>query len=202
MTRLVGRRVIRSTQRSRPRGPRRPTATIPPSGRRRRRSASPCAARLTARPCPPQRATATPEPARHRAGEIVCAPRTLGQQVRTIGHGGAARPNLTLGGDDQRAALKPEGQGAVHRVQRRREESMTADQSTLLGTDADRTLKAAHRAMWALGDYHRFATATVWELGPVLVEACGISASHRVLDVAAGTGNTAIRAAKPGAGVV
>jgi hypothetical protein len=26
------------------------------------------------------------------------------------------------------------------------------------------------RAMWALGDYHRFATATVWELGLVLVE--------------------------------
>ncbi len=24
------------------------------------------------------------------------------------------------------------------------------------------------------GDYHRFATHTVWELGPVLVEACGI----------------------------
>ena len=32
---------------------------------------------------------------------------------------------------------------------------------------------------------------TVWEFGPVLVEACGIAAGQRVLDVAAGTGNVA-----------
>lgn len=56
--------------------------------------------------------------------------------------------------------------------------------------------------MWALGDYHKFATATIWELGPVLVRACGISAGQRVLDVAAGTGNVAIRAAQAGATVV
>jgi ubiquinone/menaquinone biosynthesis C-methylase UbiE len=63
-------------------------------------------------------------------------------------------------------------------------------------------LKATTRALWALGDYHRFATRTVWGLGPVLVEACEISAGQRVLDVAAGTGNTAIRAAVTGAHVV
>ena len=62
--------------------------------------------------------------------------------------------------------------------------------------------KTASRAAWALGDYHTFAKATVWELGPVLVEACGISAGQRVLDVAAGTGNVAIRAAEVGAEVV
>jgi 2-polyprenyl-3-methyl-5-hydroxy-6-metoxy-1,4-benzoquinol methylase len=62
--------------------------------------------------------------------------------------------------------------------------------------------KAADRAMWALGDYHRFAKATVWELGPVLVEACRIGPGQRVLDVAAGTGNVAIRAAEAGADVV
>ncbi|MGH2987001.1 MAG: class I SAM-dependent methyltransferase [Solirubrobacterales bacterium] len=62
--------------------------------------------------------------------------------------------------------------------------------------------KAEERAMWALGDYHAFAKATVWELGPVLVEACGIAAGRRVLDVAAGTGNVAIRAAEAGADVV
>lgn len=56
--------------------------------------------------------------------------------------------------------------------------------------------------MWALGDYHRFAKATIWELGPVLVSACGISSGQRVLDVAAGTGNVAIRAAQAGADVV
>ena len=56
--------------------------------------------------------------------------------------------------------------------------------------------------MWALGDYHAFAKATVWQLGPVLVEACGVRSGHRVLDVAAGTGNVAIRAARAGASVV
>jgi ubiquinone/menaquinone biosynthesis C-methylase UbiE len=61
---------------------------------------------------------------------------------------------------------------------------------------------AGTRKMWALGDYHRFATSTVWEVGPVLVKACGIGPGHRVLDVAAGTGNVAIRAAEAGALVV
>jgi 2-polyprenyl-3-methyl-5-hydroxy-6-metoxy-1,4-benzoquinol methylase len=68
--------------------------------------------------------------------------------------------------------------------------------------EANRAIKAAHRAMWALGDYHRFATSTVWELGPILVEACGVRAGQQVLDVAAGTGNVAIRAARTGAIVV
>jgi ubiquinone/menaquinone biosynthesis C-methylase UbiE len=63
-------------------------------------------------------------------------------------------------------------------------------------------LKAATRAAWALGDYHRFAKETIWVLGEVLVRACAISPGQRVLDVAAGTGNTAIRAAEAGAEVV
>jgi ubiquinone/menaquinone biosynthesis C-methylase UbiE len=62
--------------------------------------------------------------------------------------------------------------------------------------------KVAARAAWALGDYHRFAKATVWERGMELVEACEIRAGQRVLDDAAGTGNTAIRAAEAGAQVV
>ncbi|QZY29732.1 class I SAM-dependent methyltransferase [Nocardioides coralli] len=69
-------------------------------------------------------------------------------------------------------------------------------------TELDRQLKAATRAAWAQGDYHRFAKATVWGGGEVLVEACGIRAGDRVLDVAAGTGNTAIRAAQRGARVI
>jgi 2-polyprenyl-3-methyl-5-hydroxy-6-metoxy-1,4-benzoquinol methylase len=73
------------------------------------------------------------------------------------------------------------------------EERMTTDA-------ADHT--AAARAMWALGDYHQFATETVWQLGPLLVEACGISPGQRALDVAAGSGNVAIRAAEIGAQVV
>jgi ubiquinone/menaquinone biosynthesis C-methylase UbiE len=61
---------------------------------------------------------------------------------------------------------------------------------------------ATSESVWALGDYHRFATATVWPLGALLVRACGIGPGDRVLDVAAGTGNTALRAAEAGASVV
>ena len=69
-------------------------------------------------------------------------------------------------------------------------------------TPIDSTTKSVHRAMWAMGDYDRFARATVWELGPVLVQACGITPGDHVLDVAAGTGNVALRAAMTGASVV
>jgi ubiquinone/menaquinone biosynthesis C-methylase UbiE len=80
---------------------------------------------------------------------------------------------------------------------------MNTDQiSDAHATEAIREFKAGQRAAWALGDYHRFATETVWELGPVLVQACGIAAGERVLDVAAGTGNVAIPAAQTGAKVV
>jgi SAM-dependent methyltransferase len=73
---------------------------------------------------------------------------------------------------------------------------------TLDGVRDDREFKARQRAMWALGDYHKFATASLWDLGPLLVAACGIAPGQRVLDVAAGTGNVAIRAAEAGADVV
>jgi SAM-dependent methyltransferase len=66
----------------------------------------------------------------------------------------------------------------------------------------DGEFKARQRAMWALGDYHEFATTSLWDFGPMLVEACGISRGQRVLDVAAGTGNVAIRAAEAGAEVI
>jgi SAM-dependent methyltransferase len=66
-------------------------------------------------------------------------------------------------------------------------------------TDA---VKARQRAIWALGDFHRVARDVVWDLGPVLVDACRVQPGHRVLDVGAGTGNAAIRAAEQGADVV
>lgn len=66
----------------------------------------------------------------------------------------------------------------------------------------DLDLKARHRVMWTLGDYPAVATEIIPSLGPVLVEACGIKADHRVLDVAAGAGNAAIPAARTGADVV
>jgi ubiquinone/menaquinone biosynthesis C-methylase UbiE len=55
---------------------------------------------------------------------------------------------------------------------------------------------------WALGDYDRFAKDMIWNFGPTLVAACGIVAGQRVLDVACGTGNVALRAAAAGADVV
>jgi ubiquinone/menaquinone biosynthesis C-methylase UbiE len=67
---------------------------------------------------------------------------------------------------------------------------------------ADRALKAKHRTMWALGNYPAVATQLIPELGPVLVEACGVSAGDRVLDVGAGSGNAAIPAALAGADVI
>ena len=69
-------------------------------------------------------------------------------------------------------------------------------------TDADRTLKDKHRAMWALGDYSALAADIIPGLGQILVTACGVRAGDRVLDVAAGSGNAAIPAARAGARVV
>ncbi|MEV7520051.1 class I SAM-dependent methyltransferase [Streptomyces sp. NPDC091371] len=67
---------------------------------------------------------------------------------------------------------------------------------------ADRALKAKHRAMWALGDYPSVASHLLPDLGAVLVRECGVGPGDRVLDVAAGSGNAALPAALAGADVV
>jgi SAM-dependent methyltransferase len=66
---------------------------------------------------------------------------------------------------------------------------------------SDSELKARHRAMWASGDYAGMVETFLAPLGPRLVEACAIEPGARVLDVAAGTGNAAIPAARLGARV-
>ena len=66
---------------------------------------------------------------------------------------------------------------------------------------ADSELKARHRAMWASGDYPGMVETFLLPLGPRLVEACGIGAGMKVLDIAAGTGNASIPAAMAGAEV-
>jgi SAM-dependent methyltransferase len=71
---------------------------------------------------------------------------------------------------------------------------------TLTPDDVD--LKTRHRTMWAWGDYPRVAHEIVAPLGTALVEALGVGPGQRVLDVAAGTGNAAIAAARTGAEVV
>jgi SAM-dependent methyltransferase len=68
--------------------------------------------------------------------------------------------------------------------------------------EADRALKTKHRAMWAMGNYPTVVTDVVAPLGPILVDAAGIKAGDLVLDVAAGSGNAAIPAARAGARVI
>jgi SAM-dependent methyltransferase len=73
--------------------------------------------------------------------------------------------------------------------------------TSTIDRDADRELKARHRALWASGDYPAVAAELIPTLGPELVAACGIRSGQRVLDVGAGTGNAAIEAAAIGATV-
>ncbi|MFC7619445.1 class I SAM-dependent methyltransferase [Microlunatus sp. GCM10028923] len=68
-------------------------------------------------------------------------------------------------------------------------------------TAIDQELKQRHRAMWASGDYPLMVETFLLPLGPRLVEACGIGPGDRVLDVASGTGNAAVPAARMGAEV-
>lgn len=59
-------------------------------------------------------------------------------------------------------------------------------------------LKAKQQATWAAGDYQRIASLVVGE-AEALVERMDLFAGARVLDVAAGTGNAALAAARRGA---
>jgi ubiquinone/menaquinone biosynthesis C-methylase UbiE len=66
---------------------------------------------------------------------------------------------------------------------------------------ADSELKARHRAMWGSGDYPLMVETFLVPIGERLVDAIGISPGARVLDVASGTGNAALPAARRGAQV-
>jgi len=72
-------------------------------------------------------------------------------------------------------------------------------------TDAARakgTERAKAREVWTLGDDDRIARDLLEPFGPTLVHACRIGPGVHVLDVAAGTGNVALAAARAGASVV
>jgi SAM-dependent methyltransferase len=56
--------------------------------------------------------------------------------------------------------------------------------------------------MWASGDYPAMVETWLTPLGTRLVDAAGIQAGQRVLDIAAGTGNASIPAAQRGADVI
>jgi len=70
------------------------------------------------------------------------------------------------------------------------------------GATDDAALKTKHRAMWASGDYPKLASDLIWDLGARVVDAVDVRPGERVLDIAAGSGNVAIRAALRGATVV
>ncbi len=75
---------------------------------------------------------------------------------------------------------------------------MTTASTTTTGAN----IPENHRAVWAMGDYALMAEQVMAPIGPELVAAAGIGAGDRVLDVAAGSGNISIPAAKTGAAVV
>jgi SAM-dependent methyltransferase len=62
--------------------------------------------------------------------------------------------------------------------------------------------RAQAREVWALGDYDRVSRDVLEPFGPALVHACRVGPGVRVLDVAAGTGNVALAAARMGGDVV
>lgn len=68
-------------------------------------------------------------------------------------------------------------------------------------TRTQNPVKAKHRATWELGDYPKLADDVIPDLGADLVAACGITRGHTVLDVACGSGNATIPAARNGARV-
>ena len=62
------------------------------------------------------------------------------------------------------------------------------------------TVKQRQQAAWASGDYAVIGT-TLQIVGETLAEAADVRAGQAVLDVAAGTGNASIPAARAGAAV-
>ncbi len=66
----------------------------------------------------------------------------------------------------------------------------------------DQALKAKHAAMWASGSYPTVVTDIVEPLGGILVATVDVQRGQHVLDVAAGTGTSAIPSARRGAEVI
>src|SRR3712207_9370570 len=75
----------------------------------------------------------------------------------------------------------------------------TPNRTAVTANPDDDALKAKHAAMWASGNYPAVADEVVGSLGGVLVEAVDPQRGQRVLDVAAGTGTSAVPAARRGA---
>jgi SAM-dependent methyltransferase len=63
-------------------------------------------------------------------------------------------------------------------------------------------MKQLTRATWAAGNFGEVARRGLWGVGERIVQRVGVGKNERVLDVACGTGNAAIRAAQAGGHVV
>jgi SAM-dependent methyltransferase len=86
------------------------------------------------------------------------------------------------------------------------EEPMTTTPSAstrvpITATPEDRALKTKHAAMWASGSYPTVVDQIVGPLGAILANTVGVESGQRVLDVAAGTGTSALASARVGAEV-
>lgn len=71
----------------------------------------------------------------------------------------------------------------------------------ITSTPEDQALKAKHAKLWASGNYPAVVDDIVSSLGGVLVETVDVQPGQHVLDVAAGTGTSAVPAARRGATV-
>ena len=80
-------------------------------------------------------------------------------------------------------------------------DTLNTSNTSITDTAEDRALKAKHAAMWASGSYPTVVDDVVAALGGILVDAVDIQPGQRVLDVAAGTGTSALPAARRGAEV-
>jgi ubiquinone/menaquinone biosynthesis C-methylase UbiE len=80
--------------------------------------------------------------------------------------------------------------------------STTPTAPSITDTPEDRALKAKHAAMWASGSYPTVVEDVVAPLGGILVDVVDVQPGQRVLDVAAGTGTSALPAARRGAEVI
>jgi SAM-dependent methyltransferase len=79
--------------------------------------------------------------------------------------------------------------------------TITSTTPAITTTPEDQALKAKHAAMWASGSYRTVVDDIVAPLGGILVETVDVQRGQRVLDVAAGTGTSAIPAVRRGAEV-
>ena len=77
----------------------------------------------------------------------------------------------------------------------------TTPTAPITATADDQALKAKHAAMWASGSYRTVVDEIVGPLGGILVETLDVQPGQRVLDVAAGTGSSAVPAGRRGANV-